>query len=85
MDQAALKEFGMEDKMCPCGKPLHYSNPQIRALVEGMIAATGEHVTITITETGRSYRVPKHFIALHGVKGCELPALVGKYGIEEVE
>jgi hypothetical protein len=71
-------------KMCACGEPLHYSDPNIQELVEKQIAASGEYATITLLTTGQKFLVQKHFIALHGVKAAELPELVKKYGFEEV-
>jgi hypothetical protein len=73
-----------EEKTCPCGKPLHYIDPHHQEVVERQIAELGECTTITIAETGRRFRVPRHLIALHGVTGRDLPELVGRFGIEEV-
>jgi len=74
----------MSEKICPCGMPLHYTDPHVQDLVEQQIAELGECTTIMIMQTGRKYRVPRHYIMLHGVKGYELPRLAGQYGIEEV-
>ena len=71
-------------KMCACGKPLHYSNPLLQQLVEQMITEFGENMKITNVDTGKSYLVPKHFIALHGIKGRELAKLAEQYGFKEV-
>lgn len=65
--------------MCACGRPLHYRDPQIQAAVERLIAALGP--TIRVTVGGRSWEVPRHYIALHGLKAAELPFL----GFPEVE
>lgn len=63
--------------MCPCGRPLHYSDPKIQAAVESLIKALGP--TIPVTVGGRTWKVPRHYIALHGIKAVELPFL----GFEE--
>ncbi len=51
--------------------------------MEQQIADLGERQLITIVESGRKFLVPRHYIALHGIKGRELPGLVGQFGIEE--
>lgn len=68
-----------QEKMCLCGKPLHYKNPRSQEYVERQIAELGERVKVKHVETGRIFMVPRHYIALHGLKGEELPAL----GFEE--
>lgn len=57
-------------EMCYCGMPLHYSNREIEAYMHDMVRKHGTHVDI-ICE-GKSYRVPRHYIALHGINGWEL-------------
>lgn len=73
-----------EGDLCPCGQPLHYSDPVIRAKVEAMIADKGETQPVTVAGQG-TWRVPRHYIALHGFKGWELPGLAGQYGWEKVQ
>lgn len=63
----------MELERCHCGLPLHYTDPVIEAQVRALVAQLGEFVTIETPE-GR-WRVQRHYIALHGVKAQELPAL----------
>lgn len=65
-------------ELCHCGKPLHYTDPHARAYVEMMIRLSGECVIVAVD--GRSWRVPRHYIALHGLKGSEVPGL----GFEEL-
>lgn len=64
--------------LCHCGRPLHYSTPEMQALVEHLIAEHGEFVNVTVDH--RTWRVPRHYIALHGLKGWEVASL----GFEEV-
>lgn len=71
----------MRDKtvdMCPCGQPLHYSSTENQAAVERLIAELGDRIRVSVG--GRTWLVPRHYIALHGLKARELPTL----GFEEV-
>jgi hypothetical protein len=70
--------------MCACGMPLHYSDPEKRKIVESLIKMCGVMVTITNSQNGRSWRVPRHFIALHGIKMEEMPHIAIKYAFEEI-
>ena len=58
---------------CACGKPLHYSDPNVQETVEGLVRQMGEFTDVVIE--GNVYRVQRHFIALHGLTGYELPIL----------
>jgi len=64
--------------MCACGRPLHYENDESRQFMERLVAESGEH--IKVTREHRSWMVPRHYIALHGLAAEELPFL----GFEEV-
>jgi len=59
--------------MCACGKPLHYTNPLLQAIVQDFVNRLGENIRITVRD--RSWMVPRHYIALHGVKAQELETL----------
>lgn len=63
----------MKKKLCHCGKELHYSSDATKKFVNEMIKHLGEFVDIT-TPDG-TYEVPRHFIALHGIKGNEVSSL----------
>ncbi len=60
--------------ICACGRPLHYSDSRIQQMVERLIAEAGEE-TVRVTIEGRTWLVPRHYIALHGLKAQELPSL----------
>jgi len=60
-------------KMCHCGKPLHYSDPAAQEQVERMIKKLGEFIAVTVGN--KTYNVPRHYIALHGIKGGEIASL----------
>ena len=64
--------------MCPCGKPLHYTDPMLRLVVEKFIEVCGPNIRVTVGE--RTWLVPRHYIALHGLKADELPRL----GFQEI-
>lgn len=62
------------DELCHCGKPLHYTSPEIEAKVRAIVAEKGEYVDITVDGHG-TWRVQRHYVALHGVKGNEIADL----------
>lgn len=66
--------------------PVSYSVPEIRRLIERMVAAQGEHVTVRTGSAGigKAYRVQRHYIALHGLKAQELAALAEQGIVEEI-
>lgn len=68
----------MSDELCFCGQPLHYSSERLRKLVEDLIAIHGPDLPVRVG--GRTWLVPRHYVALHGVKAMELPFL----GFQEV-
>lgn len=60
-------------RRCPCGRPLHYTNPKIQEVVETLVRDLGENIPVTVGE--KTYLVSRHYIALHGLKASELPDL----------
>lgn len=64
----------MSEKLCRCGKPeLHYNDAGIQWQMEELVQRFGEHITI---EVGlRKWLVPRHYVALHGVRAIDLPTL----------
>lgn len=69
----------MSEELCFCGKPLHYTSDETRRIVEMMIQEKGTHVVV-VSSKGRNFLVPRHYIALHGLKEEALPFL----GFQEV-
>jgi hypothetical protein len=63
---------------CHCGRPLHYTDATIAALMARLVAELGEYIPITVG--GRTWRVQRHYAALHGIRARDLPTL----GFEEV-
>ena len=48
-----------------------YRDPTIRAYMERQVALLGEMTTVTILGKG-SWKIPRHFIGLHGFKAAEI-------------
>jgi hypothetical protein len=67
---------------CPCGQPHAIFNPAVTTALTGMIDALGELVTVT-TPQG-SWRVPRVYVAAHGVAAGDLTALAQRYGFTKV-
>jgi hypothetical protein len=67
-----------ERELCHCGRPLHYTNPNTEFAMREMIRLLGP--TLLVTVAGRSWKVPRHYLALHGLKGRDVASL----GFEEV-
>lgn len=61
----------LADDLCPCGRPLHYSDARTRALVEKLIAQHGETVIVHAPDSSQ-WLVPRHYIALHGLYGRDI-------------
>lgn len=59
--------------LCACGQPLHYSDPNAEAAVQRLVDTLGESVRIETPEG--TWLVPRHYIALHGLRAEELPRL----------
>lgn len=70
----------MAEELCPCGRPLHYSRPDLRLLVEALVKTLGPSVAIH-TAAG-SWLVPRHYIALHGIRSEDLPMLADLLGFQ---
>jgi hypothetical protein len=66
-------------EICHCGKPLHYTDPLIEIRMRGMVSMLGELIRVTVN--GRTWLVPRHYIALHGLNGKDVAAL----GFEELK
>lgn len=64
---------------CWCGRELHYKNPVQQRQVQEIVDKFGEYINVTV-DGGKTYRVQRHYIALHGIKAKDLGAL----GFEEI-
>lgn len=72
----------MSDSLCPCGKPLHYTDPSLRAWVDDLVRTIGPCIRVK-TPFG-TYMVPRHYIALHGLEGNEVHRMAKRYKWEKV-
>jgi hypothetical protein len=70
--------------MCPCGLPLHYSNPYIKAQIDNLIRVAGETMPVSVEGKG-TYIVSRHYIALHGLRAQDVDDLAAKGIITKVE
>lgn len=68
-----MGEDGNPVKMCACGRPLHYSDALLQGIVQRMVDKLGENIEVVVG--GRKWLVPRHYIALHGLKAWELEKL----------
>lgn len=59
---------------CHCGRVLHYADRELQATVQKTIDTYGENIAIT-DWTGKTYLVPRHYVALHGIDDDNLGAL----------
>lgn len=60
-------------ELCHCGQPLHYTDPAVETVMRKMVEKFGNNVIMSAR--GRSFLVPRHYIALHGVHEVDLPHL----------
>ena len=72
----------MPERLCKCGKPeLHYSDLHLQQQMEELVRQLGEFIPIRIATMGnRTFLVPRHYIAQHGIKARDIASL----GFEEV-
>jgi hypothetical protein len=67
---------------CPCGRALHYTNPATQAQIERYIGELGADIKVE-TAAG-AWMVPRHYLALHGLKAADLPLLAAVYGWQRI-
>ncbi len=70
------------DVICPCGCPLHYSDPELQARVQELVDAVGP--TVLVSTADGSWCVPRHYIALHGIRTADLTELAARLGFERI-
>ena len=73
-------------ELCACGVPLdrHYTGPEVRRVIEGLIALHGESVQVQVQGEPFAVMVPRHFIAAHGIREADLLNLQRLYDWEIV-
>ena len=67
---------------CACGKPLHYTSPAIQRTIQELVDQLGPTVRMRVGK--KQYDVSRHYIALHGVRGRDLPALAARGLVQEI-
>lgn len=67
----------MSDR-CHCGLELHYTDKELQKQVQKIVDEFGPYIEVNVA--GRKFRVQRHYIALHGIKGKD----VAKLGFQEV-
>lgn len=65
---------------CPCGQGCELSAGARRGYEE---VTRGLPETVAIVAGGRSWLVPRLYIAVHGLPGADLPELAARYGFQE--
>ena len=66
------------NERCHCGLELHYTDEKIKQQVQEVIDRFGPFIDVVVG--GRTFRVQRHYIALHGIKGKD----VAQLGFKEV-
>jgi hypothetical protein len=59
---------------------LHYSDSTLQHQVQALVDEFGPTVEIRVLDAPYVVHVPRHYIALHGVKAAELLATAQQYG-----
>lgn len=70
-------------EFCGCGRPLHYVDPRAEATVRKLVGEKGRCVLVEVDGEDVAYWVPRHFIALHGLRAQDLPYLASLYEWEQ--
>jgi hypothetical protein len=68
---AGIEEWKMI--LCHCGSPLHYTQQGLENYIQAMVDELGEMIRVTVD--GRTWLVPRHYIALHGLRASEIATL----------
>lgn len=66
----------MQSLPCPCGE-VHELSAATRIAYDNVTMGLPPDVVVSVP-AGR-WHVPRIFIAVHGLKGADLPALAGRY------
>lgn len=69
-----------EEDRCGCGRPLHYTDPRIEAYMRRQVARKGPNVLVEVMGEDYGIWVPRHYVALHGIKAEHVVTLAAMYG-----
>lgn len=67
---------------CPCGE-IHELSAGTRVAYDNVTMGLPEDVLITVPEG--SWYIPRIYLAVHGAKGSDLPALAARYGLRRLD
>jgi hypothetical protein len=70
-------------KLCPCGRPLHYPNAKTQAYVLKQIEQLGP--TINVSTAKGVFAVPRHYVALHGLRARDIAKVAAAYGFTRLD
>lgn len=79
------RSAGYYTVLCPCGKPLHYRDSKTQLQVEDDIRDKGPYVEVTVLRLNKTWLVPRHYVALHGVESNAILRMARQLGWQEVE
>lgn len=71
----------VSDELCSCGRPLHYTSPTIEAVMRDYVRDLGPTIPVEVVEG--TFLVPRHYVALHGIKAEDVAQLAAHYGWAE--
>ena len=66
---------------CPCGSGHEMPHAALDAYRR---VTAGKPATVPLSTTRGTWRVPRIYIACHGIKADELPEIAARYGFERV-
>lgn len=65
----------MHNNKCLCGKELHYSDKEVEKYMVNLVKELGRFIHVVDDENNKTYKVDRHYIALHGIKQIDLDKL----------
>lgn len=70
---------------CDCGQPLHYAHSDTERTVQMLVDKLGPTIRVAVDGgiAPQAWMVPRHYIALHGIRAEELPELAAHFGWAE--
>jgi hypothetical protein len=65
---------------CPCGDR-HLMSAEVRDAIDAITAGLADTVPVIVRGRG-AYRVPRLYIACHGLAAADLPGIAERYGFQ---
>lgn len=69
-----------DEERCGCGEPLHYTDPRVEAYMRRLVDEKGPDILVEVEGDDYGIWVPRHYIALHGIKSGQLVTLAALHG-----